>query len=326
MRTSTSSGPGRGVGTLTSDTSSSPSGLTRSAVAGRWVLDPCSCGTPHSCGFGAARVLRTLLSGIRYSPPLMLKPGDAFERYTIEALLGQGGMGCVYRAHDPRLGRRVALKVIADDSASADANARLVREAHAAAALDHPNAVAIFDVGEPDGAPYIVMELVEGRTLRGVPGEAAPVATRVAQLAGGGAGAGGRAQARADSPRHQARERDGPRRRHGEGARLRHRPARGRERRSAGLDAGAGAADAHGGGRQAGDARVHGARADPRRRARRARRSVRVGRLAHTSCSRASCSGAARATRSRCWPRCSPIRPIPRRSRRPASRPRSRAW
>ena len=115
----------------------------------------------------------------------MLKPGDAFERYTIEALLGQGGMGCVYRAHDPRLGRRVALKVIVDDSAPADANARLVREAHAAAALDHPNAVAIFDVGELDGAPYIVMELVEGRTLRGAPGEAAaPVAARVAQLAG----------------------------------------------------------------------------------------------------------------------------------------------
>jgi hypothetical protein len=115
----------------------------------------------------------------------MLKPGDAFERYTIEALLGQGGMGCVYRAYDPRLGRRVALKVISDGSAPADANARLVREARAAAALDHPNAVAIFDVGELDGAPYIVMELVEGRTLRSAAGDAAaPVPTRTAQLAG----------------------------------------------------------------------------------------------------------------------------------------------
>ena len=110
----------------------------------------------------------------------MLKPGDAFERYTIEALLGQGGMGCVYRAHDPRLERRVALKVISDATAHADANARLVREARSAAALDHPNAVAIFDVGELDGAPYIVMELVEGHTLRGATG---PVATRTAQLA-----------------------------------------------------------------------------------------------------------------------------------------------
>jgi len=115
----------------------------------------------------------------------MLNPGDAFERYTIEALIGQGGMGCVYRAHDPRLGRRVALKVISEDSASAAANARLVREARAAAAFDHPNAVAIFDVGELDGAPYIVMELVEGRTLRSAAGDQLqPVSVRLSQLSG----------------------------------------------------------------------------------------------------------------------------------------------
>jgi|GEM_PF-2515011 len=115
----------------------------------------------------------------------MLKPGDAFERYTIEALIGQGGMGAVYRAYDPRLGRRVALKVIAEGSAHAAGNARLVREARAAAAFDHPNAVAIFDVGELEGAPYIVMELVEGRTLRRAPGEPPlPLSTRIAQLAG----------------------------------------------------------------------------------------------------------------------------------------------
>jgi serine/threonine-protein kinase len=115
----------------------------------------------------------------------MLKPGDAFERYTIEALIGQGGMGCVYRAYDPRLGRRVALKVISEGSAPAASNARLVREARAAAAFDHPNAVAIFDVGELDGAPYIVMELVEGRTLRRAAGDPLlPVPTRVTQLSG----------------------------------------------------------------------------------------------------------------------------------------------
>ncbi len=117
----------------------------------------------------------------------MLKPGDTFERYTIEAPLGQGGMGCVYRAHDARLGRRVALKVISDApgvEAESDADARLLREARAAAALDHPNAVSIFDVGEHEGTPYIVMELVDGRTLRGIVGDASvPVATRVAQLA-----------------------------------------------------------------------------------------------------------------------------------------------
>ncbi len=114
----------------------------------------------------------------------MLKSGDTFERYTIEAPLGQGGMGCVYRAHDARLGRRVALKVIADGQRDEQANERLLREARAAAALDHPNVVSIFDVGEHQGTPFIVMELVSGRTLREAVGDASvPVATCVAQLA-----------------------------------------------------------------------------------------------------------------------------------------------
>ena len=101
----------------------------------------------------------------------MLKPGSSFERYTIDAMIGQGGMGCVYRAHDPRLDRRVALKVISDGGISPDSTGRLLREARSAAALDHPNAVSIFDVGEADGTPYIVMELVDGQTLRGAVGQ-----------------------------------------------------------------------------------------------------------------------------------------------------------
>jgi serine/threonine-protein kinase len=115
----------------------------------------------------------------------MLKPGDKFERFTIDAFLGQGGMGSVYRAHDSRLDRRVAIKVISEEARpDGEAGARLVREAKAAAALDHPNAVSIFDVGEKDGAPYIVMELVSGRTLREAVGESSvPVATRVGWLA-----------------------------------------------------------------------------------------------------------------------------------------------
>ena len=116
----------------------------------------------------------------------MLKPGDRFERYTIEEPLGQGGMGCVYRAHDTRLGRRVALKVISDHEGSggAEASARLQREARAAAALDHPNAVSIFDVGAHEGEPYIVMEQVLGHTLRKEVGDTSvPLSTRVAQLA-----------------------------------------------------------------------------------------------------------------------------------------------
>lgn len=110
----------------------------------------------------------------------MLKPGDTFERYTIEAPVGEGGMGLVYRAFDERLGRRVALKVISDPAAGPEANARLIREARAAAALDHPNAVSIFDVGEASGTPYIVMELVSGKTLRSaVAAGDVPIATKL---------------------------------------------------------------------------------------------------------------------------------------------------
>jgi serine/threonine-protein kinase len=101
---------------------------------------------------------------------MRLDPGDAFGRYRIEAVLGQGGMGRVYRAYDTRLRRPVALKVL-PSTESNEAEARVLREARAAAALNHPEAVAIFDVGEaatPDGesVPYIAMELVEGRSLR----------------------------------------------------------------------------------------------------------------------------------------------------------------
>jgi eukaryotic-like serine/threonine-protein kinase len=100
----------------------------------------------------------------------MLKPGDVFDRYTIESILGEGGMGTVYCAEDSRLGRRVALKVVKldvpEEAEVREATARLMREARAAAAFDHPNAVTVFDVGEHEGTTYIAMELVPGRTLR----------------------------------------------------------------------------------------------------------------------------------------------------------------
>ncbi len=101
----------------------------------------------------------------------MLSPGDRFDRYSIEDLLGEGGMGRVYKAHDSRLHRRVALKILSVVASSSpelrsEGVARLIREARAAAVLDHPNTVAIHDVGEHDGVPYIAMELVVGRTLR----------------------------------------------------------------------------------------------------------------------------------------------------------------
>jgi tetratricopeptide (TPR) repeat protein len=115
-------------------------------------------------------------------------PGSTFDRYTIEAVIGQGGMGTVYRAYDAKLQRAVALKLLLRDPAApserqGDGNARLLREARAAAALSHANAVAIYDVGEHDGVAFISMELVEGRSLRAFVGDAGiPMPSRMAIL------------------------------------------------------------------------------------------------------------------------------------------------
>lgn len=81
------------------------------------------------------------------------------------AAIGIGGMGEVYRAHDSRLERHVALKVVRHAGSAAQVQ-RLEREARAAGALNHPNIVAVYDVGTADGSPYVVSELLEGDTLR----------------------------------------------------------------------------------------------------------------------------------------------------------------
>ncbi len=96
-----------------------------------------------------------------------LTAGDKLGPYEIVALLGAGGMGEVYRARDTRLGRDVAVKVLNDEAfGMADRRARFEREARAAAALNHPNIVALYDFGAEDGRFYIVSELVEGESLR----------------------------------------------------------------------------------------------------------------------------------------------------------------
>jgi eukaryotic-like serine/threonine-protein kinase len=102
---------------------------------------------------------------------MSFSPGDRFDRYVIEELLGEGGMAQVYRARDPRLHRRVALKVLrvsagAEPDAAGSATNLVLREARASASLDHPNAVSVFDVGEAEGQLFIAMELVNGKSLR----------------------------------------------------------------------------------------------------------------------------------------------------------------
>ncbi len=91
---------------------------------------------------------------------------DRIAHYRIEEQLGSGGMGMVYRAHDTRLERTVALKLL-NPSLTADpkARARLLREARTASALNHPHVSTIYDVGEADGETFIAMEFVEGRPL-----------------------------------------------------------------------------------------------------------------------------------------------------------------
>jgi len=96
----------------------------------------------------------TLVSGTRLGP------------YEIQSLLGQGGMGEVYRARDTRLERDVAVKVLpAKLSSDSNLRQRLEREAKAVSKLSHPHICTLHDIGRQDGVDFLVMELVEGETL-----------------------------------------------------------------------------------------------------------------------------------------------------------------
>ncbi len=89
------------------------------------------------------------------------------DRYRLDAILGEGGMGVVYKAHDTVLDRPVAIKVLSPQVVG-DGAERLVREARSVAQLDHPHIVAVHDAGEIDGQPFIVMQYVAGKSLREV--------------------------------------------------------------------------------------------------------------------------------------------------------------
>lgn len=97
----------------------------------------------------------------------MLTPGSRIAHYEVLASLGAGGMGEVYRAHDMRIKRDVALKILPGAfAADPDRTRRFEQEAMAAGMLNHPNVLVVFDVGQHEGTPYIVSELLEGSTLR----------------------------------------------------------------------------------------------------------------------------------------------------------------
>jgi serine/threonine-protein kinase len=96
----------------------------------------------------------------------MIPPGTRLGRYEVTALIGEGGMGQVYRATDTNLGRQVAIKILPDTFAHhPERLARFEREAKALASLNHPNVAIIHGLEKSDGIRALVMELVEGPTL-----------------------------------------------------------------------------------------------------------------------------------------------------------------
>ncbi|MFT3841964.1 MAG: serine/threonine-protein kinase [Myxococcaceae bacterium] len=115
----------------------------------------------------------TLVRGGAGGPKHALGGGSKIGRYVIIDMLGAGGMGIIYSAYDPRLDRRIALKVLrgttkkvpGSNSKFTDGQARLLREAQAMAQLSHPNVVPVYDVGPYEDSVYVAMELVQGATL-----------------------------------------------------------------------------------------------------------------------------------------------------------------
>ena len=118
-----------------------------------------------------------------------LLPNTTISNYRILSKLGAGGMGEVYLAEDRRLGRKVALKLLAEElTQNRDRLSRFDQEAQAASALNHPNIITIYEMGDEDGRHFIVTEFIDGVTLRehlsGGPPDFAEALNTAIQLAG----------------------------------------------------------------------------------------------------------------------------------------------
>src|SRR4029079_89347 len=97
---------------------------------------------------------------------MILSTGDMFRRFQVLGKAGEGGMGVVYRAHDTKLDRDVALKFMLYASViKSELGGRLRREARALAALSHPNILTIHDIGDAEGTPFLVLEWIGGGSL-----------------------------------------------------------------------------------------------------------------------------------------------------------------
>jgi len=156
----------------------------RALIAGRTYLDPTL----------GASLATTAAEHVAVTPGLardhpQLAVGSDFAGHRLDALVGRGGMGLVFRATDHRLDRQVALKVIAPEAADNEVfRARFERECRLAAALEHPNVVQIFQAGEEKGLLYLTMRYIDGTDLRRLldderqldPARAAAIATQVA--------------------------------------------------------------------------------------------------------------------------------------------------
>src|SRR5919204_5941345 len=128
------------------------------------MRSPPSTGWRSGRGEGSLGISRGVQPS--YMSPADARVGTELAGYRIEALLGRGGMSVVYLAEHLRLGRKVALKIMAPELAENDAfRKRFVRESRAAAAIDHPNIIPIYDADEVDGTLFIAMRYVEGYDL-----------------------------------------------------------------------------------------------------------------------------------------------------------------